>query len=439
MMQFRLSALSPLGQSLVRNAGAMFSGNMTSSVLGLLSVMAAARTLEPKLFGVLTLIVTYATVMDRLLNFQSWTAVVRFGASARERGKQEEMLAVVKLCISADIATACLGTVIAIGVAPLVAGHFEWTERDVIFVQIYALAIATNIVGVTTGLLQLERDFKLLARLNVLGAMLKAAFSLLGFAGDFGLPYFVISWLIADLLKNSSLLYVGITLLQRLGLLGFWRGDTRQVEGGRRRALKFLLVTNLVASLKMSIRELDVLLVGAILDPRGAGIYKIAKQFGSTLSKPVDPVNVVIYPEFASLSASGDDKRFWRLFARVTIATTVIATVMLILLAIVAKPLIIHTVGSEYLAAVPVVILYATGVHIAISTIAFYPALTALGYENRSLFAISVGTAIYFLALYLLTLNYGLLGAGGSYFVFYIVWSLVMSLSLRAARVGGRR
>ncbi|MBV7257570.1 lipopolysaccharide biosynthesis protein [Pacificimonas sp. WHA3] len=435
----KFSSFSPLAQALIRNAAAVFSGNMIAGVLGLLSVVAAARTLEPDLFGVLILIVTYVTVVDRLLNFQSWTALVRFGTAARERNDVEELRTVVKLCFFADVSTAAAGALVAVGLAPLVAGQFGWSDSDIVLVQIYALVIVTNIVGVTTGLLQLERNFGLLAKLNVLAAALKAIASIIGFAADFGFSYFVLSWLVADLIKNGTLIWVGIRLIRRLNLAQFLRSSSRDVDGGRWRMLKFLFVTNLVTSLKMAIRELDVLVVGAILDPRGAGIYKVAKQFGSTLSRPIDPVNVVIYPEFASLSAAGADTRFWRLFLKITLMTFLAATLMLIVLYAAAVPLITYTVGADYLSAVPVFILYAVGVHIAISTIAFYPALTAMGYEERSLAAIAIAAAIYFAALYLLTVQYGLVGAGAAHIVFYLVWGFMMSLSLRAAKVRGRR
>ena len=67
-------------KKLIANASVLLSGGLLVSILGVVSVVLVARQLGPEIFGVFALFTSTVLVVDRLVNFQSWQAVVRYGS-----------------------------------------------------------------------------------------------------------------------------------------------------------------------------------------------------------------------------------------------------------------------------------------------------------------------------------------------------------------------
>ena len=67
---------------LARNAGTLIIGNVMQSSLGLISLAVTARVLGPADFGKLVIAVAYGSIVTQLIGFQSWQAVIRYGAAA---------------------------------------------------------------------------------------------------------------------------------------------------------------------------------------------------------------------------------------------------------------------------------------------------------------------------------------------------------------------
>ena len=74
-----------------RNTGTLLGGKAVSAVLALASLAVTARGLGPELFGMLVLIHTYTKLIGGLPKFQSWQAVIRYGAAALARGAPGEV------------------------------------------------------------------------------------------------------------------------------------------------------------------------------------------------------------------------------------------------------------------------------------------------------------------------------------------------------------
>ena len=82
---------------LFKNAGTLLSGNMIAWILGLITFAITARILGPTQFGIFVLITTYVTIVDKILNFQSWQALIKYGAEVLEK-KNNDSFKSIGLC-----------------------------------------------------------------------------------------------------------------------------------------------------------------------------------------------------------------------------------------------------------------------------------------------------------------------------------------------------
>src|SRR4030042_757575 len=99
---------------MLKNASVLFSGTTTAGLMGLISLSLAARALGAEKLGIFALIQSYIFIIDRLMNFQCWQAVIKFGADFLKQNKKENFKSLIKFCTILDAATAAIGTIIAI-------------------------------------------------------------------------------------------------------------------------------------------------------------------------------------------------------------------------------------------------------------------------------------------------------------------------------------
>src|SRR3546814_17302310 len=110
----------------------LLTGSFAASALGVASLALTARALEPAQFGTLVLISTYVVIMDRLVAFQSWHALIKHGADAIAAQRTDELKRLLMLGLRVDMVAAFVGTLIAVAAAHIVARWFGWTEENIL-------------------------------------------------------------------------------------------------------------------------------------------------------------------------------------------------------------------------------------------------------------------------------------------------------------------
>ncbi len=88
---------------LFKNAGILFSGNVVAGILGIASLAITARALGVDVFGILVIITTYVAIVDRLINFQSWQAIIKYGSDAISQGRDHDFKSLIKFGFILDI------------------------------------------------------------------------------------------------------------------------------------------------------------------------------------------------------------------------------------------------------------------------------------------------------------------------------------------------
>jgi O-antigen/teichoic acid export membrane protein len=424
----------PLLRRLFKNAGVLFSGNVAESLLGLASLAITARAMGVEQFGMLILITTYVLIVDKLINFQSWQAIIKYGADALEHKREEDFESLIKLGFLLDGSTAVLGAVIAACAAWVVGGWLGWQQEHVLMAIAYSVTVLFNISGTPIAILRLFDKFKKTAAQQVYAAIIKLIGVSVAYIMDAGLWAFLFVWAVVDILGKILLLYYASRELTVRNITAIGQCRISAISSRFHGIWRFVWTTNLHASVKLGIREVDIILVGGILGPAAAGLYKIVKAVGSTVVKVSDPLYHAIYPELArQVSAKDFDK-----FAHLIYAPMKLLIILVIpaigAFYLVGEDAIRLLLGDEYIGAFMPALFYIVGSFIGVLTFAFHPALLSLGKAHLSFFILIVTTAIYLSTLYIFTHSLGLVGASLSYILFYASWAILQFLVIKMTK-----
>ncbi len=415
---------------LFKNAGILLTGNVGTAGCDLVSLALTARALGPDSFGVLVLIQTYVRVVDSLINFQSWQAIIKYGADMLVQQRPEDFKRLIKFGSLLDVGSALIGAAVSASLVYWVADYQGWGAEESKMAIIYSAVIAFHLVGTPTAVLRLFDKFKSLALQRFGVALLKMLVIAVAFVFDAGIWVFLFVWMAMVLTDYLSLLGLGWYELKRQGYKNIFTSKVKGVSKQLPGLWKFVGTTNLSSSIRLGAKEFDVLIVGAVVGSAAAGLYKVAKQFGSIPTRFADPLQQSIYPDMAKLWAEGSVQKFKRFIVRIG-AMSGMGGLMIWLVFLVLGDFILDlTVGKEFAAAYDLLLVYMFGYVIFMFGVAFRPSILSMGFPERILAIYSLTTVIYFVALALLLPQVGVIGASIAQVVFHACWFLCMSLSI---------
>lgn len=306
---FRISGKSspePKFKKLISNAAVLLTGGLGTSLLGVVSIILIARHLGPDVFGVFALITSTALVVDRLVNFQSWQAVVKYGSQLGGGADRDaSSLALAKLvagCFFFDFFTALVGAVLASATLYFLGGWMGWGTGVQYAGAAFGLVVGSKISGTAIGVFRLFEDYWAQVKIQLFASVLRVALAAIGVTLGWGIKGFLISWA-----ATEALMHIVLTVL------AFHRFRAREgvsVFAVRpqldRHVKRFMIWTNVAVAADLPAKELDVVLVGILAGEREAGIYKIARQGMALVGKLSSPLYQAIYPVQSRFLASGD-------------------------------------------------------------------------------------------------------------------------------------
>ena len=395
-----------------RNAGTLMGGKAIAGLLALAMLAVTARGLGLEAFGALVLIHTYVKLIGGLTKFQSWQAVIRYGARGLEAGRREDVQGLIKFTALLDLTSAVAGMAIAVLLAPLAASWFGWGADAVPLAMAYSVMILFTIKATPVGVLRLFDRFDLLAAQAVVAPAVGLAGACLAWAMGGGLAAFLVVWFAAAAADGVSLVVLGWRELARQGLLRGMNLSLRGLAGPHPGLWRFVWSANLYTSLSAASSHLVTLLVGWLLGPAAAGLFKVASQFASVLVVPGTLLKRTIYPELAKLAARGGAATVRRVMLRAGALAGSVAVLAVVLLALLGEPLLRLTVGEAYGGAYGVLVVIAAANAVAIYGVALDPVFFAIGRPGVMLRVSALTTALNVGLLVAFAAEYGLIGVG---------------------------
>jgi O-antigen/teichoic acid export membrane protein len=398
-----------------KNAGLLMGGRATTGVLNLAILAISAHALGAERFGLVVLVQTYAQTVQAVATFQSWQAVIRYGAVALERKNVAGFHSLLRFCTLLDIGGVLIGTAVAILAVPWVGPLLGWDESVMAAARPYCLVLLFTVTATPTGLLRLLGRFDLLSMQLVVSPAVRLVGVAIAAAFHAPLWAYLVVWFVGGAVSGIVLIAMGWMEAARQGhLKGFILSPMSALAAPEHHhgLWRFAVASNLHATIQIVTQQLTTVLVGGLAGPAAAGLFKIARDVATAITRPAETLNNAIYPEFAHL-ASQDS---WRPMPLLIVRGGVVAGAagaLLLALAAIGGPWFLQTFfGAEFIAAQSALLLLLAAATISIAGFPMDPALYAMGRPGIPLQVNTVAVALYVPALVVLTRMEGPFGAG---------------------------
>lgn len=405
----RVSA-SP-GRRLVGNALILLGGKTVNALLALAYTAIAVRTLGVEGFGILILVHAYVLAVAEIAKFQSWQAVLRYGTPALRRGDRDAFRMLVTFTLLLDGASALAAVAIAAAAAALVAPLVGVPGDLVPAVMVYAIAAMFMVSATANGLLRLFDRFDLLAAQSAVGGLVRLVGSAAAALAGGGVTAFLGVWFASAAVAGLVLFACAWREAHRRGLarLGGPVSGIARIHPG---IWGFVWTTNLNTTLALAGSHVATLVVGGLLGPGAAGLYRIARQVAEAAARPVKALVPAIYPELARMSAAGAVAAMRRLVGQSLLVSGLACLVLFGLIAL-AGPLVLRLImGADSGAAYAAMLLLAVAALLTLWTFPLEPLLISVGAARRALDVRLAATLVQLALLPPGLLLWGLPGAG---------------------------
>ncbi|MBL8629263.1 MAG: lipopolysaccharide biosynthesis protein [Rhodospirillaceae bacterium] len=443
-----MTRFSPLGtlkhwfsdgilRRIFKNAALMLSGRAANGLLGLATLSLMAHGLGAGNFGLVILVQTYVLVITGLATFQSWQALIRYGAIALKNDDRTSFQNLLKFTAMLDLGGVVIGVLVGYFAAPIIGPYMQWDADVIRYAQLYSFLIFFTVIATPTGLLRLFDRFDLLTGQAVITPLLRlVGVAIVALIFDASIWAYLLAWFVAGVVGGIALIVLGWREVAKRGLLTGMTFSLKDVTAGHESIWHFSIISNFHSSLQLVTGHMATFLIGFAGGPVEAGLYKIGKDVATALTKPAEMLNQSVYPEFAKLGSKGQ----WSEFPRLILRGGVLgggAGVLLLLLALgVGEAFLVLAFSAEFAAAHTTLTLLVAAATLTVAGFSMDPALYAMGRPGIPLQVNAVAVFGIFLPLiYLLGKTYGAAGAGwaalaSSAFVF-VAMAIFTTVQLR--------
>lgn len=400
-------------RSLLKNSGYLAGSKAIAAVAGIATLAFAGRGLGVAVFGILILITSYAKAASGLSKFQSWQLIVRYGGHALASGDHEEFKASTGFAFALDVVSGIGGMIAAVILLPFLGKWFGVTDQYLWLAMLYCTLLPTMGAATPVGVLRALDRFDLISWQGTTYPIVRGVLAGIAFATSAPFEVYVAIWYITDLGGDIYLWYLAWRELRRRGLLTGIRPTLRpeSLPG----AWRFAIHVNLTSSLSTAWGPIARLVVGGLLGPIGAGLFRVASSLTESAQKPADLLAKAFYPEVVRMDLKS--KKPWKLMLRGTALAGAACAVSILLIVIIGKPLITLLFGKDFIGAYPVILVLIIAPVLAIVSFPLPSMLYALDRPDAPLKARLVGTIIFFVIVAPLSWAFGVIGAAMAFVI----------------------
>jgi O-antigen/teichoic acid export membrane protein len=414
-------------RSLVRNTSYLALSKGVAAIAGIATLAFAGRSLGLVQFGLLVLVASYAQAASGLTKFQSWQLIIRYGGAALTSGDTATFKRSVGFGLGLDLTSGVIGMAAAIALLPLI-GPWTGLSSDLIPIAMaYCLLVPTMGAAAPVGALRALDRFDLLSWQGTVTPIARAVMAGFGWWQGWPLPAFIAIWFATDLLGDLFLWFLAGRELRRKRMLQGVRPSLSAT--GLPGAWPFAIQVNIHSSLMSAWGPVARVIIGGLLGPASAALYRVASSLADSAQKPADLLAKAYYPEVVRMDFTS--KHPWRLMLRGTAMASAfgIAAVLIVLL---AGQWILGTLfGPDFISAYPVLLVLVGVPLLWMLGFPLMPMLYALDRPDAPLKARAVGTVVYLATIAPLCWRFGVAGAASALLIGNLIIVALMTVQLR--------
>ena len=414
-------------KSLLKNSGYLAVSKAISAVAALATLAYAGRSLGVMMLGMLILIHSYAKAASGISKFQSWQLIVRYGGQVLSAGQTDEFKTSTGFAVALDAISGLAGMIVAILLIPLIGNWFGITDEYLVLTMIYCTLLPVMGAATPVGVLRALDRFDLLSWQSTAHPIVRAILVWAAWMTQAPFETFVAIWFVTELGGELFLWFLAWRELKRRDLLRGIRPTLRPdtLPG----AWRFAIQVNLTGSLTAAWGPIARLVIGGLVGPAGAAVYRIAASLADAAQRPADFLAKAYYPEVVRMDLA--TKQPWKLMLRGTVLATVAGVIAVLLLILGGRWLIDVLFGADFLPAYPVLLVLIVAPLIGMISFPLPPMLYALDRPDAPLKARLVATILYFAIVAPLCWRFDVIGAAIAFVLANAVMVLILMVQLR--------
>lgn len=393
-------------RALLKNSSYLAASRVVAAIGTVAALSLAAHALGVLLFGALILISSYARAVSGLSKFQSWQLIVRYGGRALH-GELEGFKTSTGFAFALDAMSGIGGMLAGVALLPFIAGWVGIKSDQLWLAMLYCTLLPTMAAATPSGVLRALDRFDLISWQSTATPIIRLL--LTGFAYALEAPFaaYVAAWYVSDLAGDLYGWFIAWRELRRRGLMDGIRPTLKPdtLPG----AWRFAIHVNLTASVQAAWGPIARLVVGGLLGPAGAALFRVASSLSESAAKPADLLAKAFYPEVVRMDLR--TKAPWKLMLRGTVLASGVALLAILILIFAGKPIVAFLFGREFLGAYEALLILMFVPLLSVFSFPLPPMLYALDRPDGPLKARLVGTLLYFLIIAPLCWRFGVNGA----------------------------
>ena len=414
-------------RSLLKNTGYLSVSKIVAALCGVATLAFAGRGLGVLLFGTLILITSYIKAVSGIAKFQSWQLIVRYGGHGVAHGDPEHFKVATGFAFALDMVSGIGGMLVAAAVLPFIGTWVGISSEYLWLGMFYCTLLPIMSSATPDGVLRVLDRFDLISWSGTLSPLIRAIRAGFAFASGASFPVYVAIWFVTDLIGNLYPWFLGWRELKRHGLLEGIKPTLRPAALSG--AWRFAIDVNLATSVQAVWGPIGRLVVGGLLGPAGAALFRIASVLADSAQKPADLLGKAFYPEIMRMDLTS--KQPWKLMLRGSAMVSAVAILAILILLIGGKPLMILLFGKAFIGAYEPLVILMVIPFLGIFSFPLTPMLYALGRSDAPLKAKLLGSAMFFITIAPLSWRGGVVGAAVALVLANVVNTAAMLLQLR--------
>lgn len=368
------------------NFGWLLGGKGFGAVSSLIYLGILSRSLGVKDFGHFALIFGLSQAFVMLAGFQTWQAIVKFGAPHLARGDHQAFARLSIFGGVVDFAASVAGSLL---VAAIILTFSEALKLNPAYDKMalaFICAMLLTRVSAPYGIIRALNRFELsvwVGAITPTGRLL-AAIAIWMTGPTVG--RFLLAWALIELITSLAMWYTAWRLGAewfRLQHIREWRktlAENPAISG-------FLWVTYWNTSLQAVVQQGPLLAVGYLFGTSAAGIYRIADQLAKGLGKFALMISDAVYPEVNRQRHLAGAEQFRMVARRVTLAVLPTAAVLSGLTVVFGSDLLILISGPGFEAGGPILVPLVIAASLELAGVVYEPVLHSVSKAHYLLLA----------------------------------------------------
>lgn len=325
-------------KGIFRNIGWLLGSRGVNALLSLVYLALATRSLGLSGYGQFALIVVLAQAVAGIVSFNTWQAVVRWGAQPGGESRA------AGFALALDATSIGVGLPLA-GLACWLAPQWLPLEADQ-RLSAFALCAAAlvSLRSTPTGLLRLHDRYDLASLAEAALPLTRAIGAVVAALAWPTVAGFVAAWAVAEVVCSLAHWWLARRLVRIVG------SDVSllRLPSEERGVWHFVFATNLSRTLAVTGRQVVLLAVGAVGGAAMAGGYRVAAQLGLALVQLGEAVSRAIYPEFVRKAGAAI-----QVASRMTLLAAAAGALAALSAAVFGKPALAALAGHQFVFVYP--------------------------------------------------------------------------------------